>query len=699
MEYPKGWTSGVVKVRLEDIWQSIRGLVSGPEPALHSLSPLSIPPGPAGLPNESKPPTQAEIDMAVGKYTGFLAVGTDGHSMTIRVSYRAWTPERAAAVVNAHIDSYRNLEVQTKVKAAERANSALNSQVAELRQQLQAAESAITRYREEHRLTGAARDSGGVSQQLTALNSQLLTARAELAENEARAARIAGTGADSLPEVVGLGTIAGLRNQEAQLVAREADLGRYHGDEYPELQRVRASLQNVRRQILREIERGRAAALQTLERSRTRERSLQQSITELTNRLNSADAGLLQLQGKAESIRSLLVNFEKRMAETAADPAFITPNSIIASRANPSATSTSPKAKSLAFAGAFAGLTLGSLLSVLLELRDKKFHSSAQVQQHVGGLTVSAIPRAVRWSGMSPADLILDENRSAFAEAFRVSWANIQLSIDEPRSSSLSSSRFGITLGITSASSGEGKSIQALALARTAAVAGENVVLVDADLRRCGVSRLLDQNSCFSLRDFLEDRCTVKDVIGIEERSGVHFVPSSPGHAVWTNQHLRRFYNLVQYLKEQFAVVIVDLPPILGLAEPMRLAMAADGIALVIRWGRTDRQYVQFALDTLRRASVSTITVILNDIDLKAQQRRGLYDHALVYADGGLYHGTGQSDYRESAPQPPSSMAAARPEAHSEINKTERADDITSRDRSLPAKSDIERLYNRYRDS
>ena len=265
-----------------------------------------------------------------------------------------------------------------------------------------------------------------------------MAVRAEIAENEARAASIgAGSGSDSLPEVVTSGTVAGLRGQEAQLTAHEADLSKYHGDEYPELQRARASLQSVRNQISRQIGRDRAAALQTVERSRTRERSLQQSITELTNQLNSADAGLQQLQGKSDSIRSLLLNFEKRVAETAANPAFITPNSTIASRANASAASTSSKTKILAFAGGFVGFTLGSLLSLLLELRDKGFRTSAQVQEHIGPLTVSATPRAPGRQRKSPADIILDDNWSAFAEAFRVSWANIQLAVAGPTSASL----------------------------------------------------------------------------------------------------------------------------------------------------------------------------------------------------------------------------------------------------------------------
>jgi uncharacterized protein involved in exopolysaccharide biosynthesis/Mrp family chromosome partitioning ATPase len=692
MEYPKGWNWQIVEARLGEIWRDIWGLPSGPEDS-PSEQPVA-----STQSSDANPPTQAQIDAAVGTYGGYLTVSNDGHSMTIRVSYRAFTPERAATIVNAHIDSYRDLGVKAKVTAAEHANSALTAQVAELLQQLQAAEMAITRYREEHHLTGAAKDSGGVSAQLAALNSQLITARAELAENEARAARIgAGAGGDSLPEVVASGTVSALRGQEAQLTAREADLSKYHGDEYPELQRVRASLRDLRGQISRQIGRDRAAALQTVERSRTRERSLQQSIAELTKQLNSADAELQQLQGNAESIRSLLLNFEKRVAETAANPAFITPNSTIASRANASAASTSSKTKVLALVGGFAGLTLGSLLSLLLELRDKGFRTSAQVQQQIGSLTVSATPRAVGRRRRSPADIILNDNRSAFAEAFRVSWANIQLAVTGPRSAAAGVRRPGTALGITSATSGEGKSIHALALARTAALAGENVVLVDADLRRSGVSQLLDQEFCFTLRDFLRDRCTADDVIAIEERSGVHFVPSAPADISWTSQDLRRFFNFVDYLKDRFAIVIIDLPPILGLADTIHLAMAADSIALVIRWGRTERQFVQFARDALHSAGVSTITLILNDIDLKAQRRRGYRDRTLVYTDKGLYR-VAPDDREPAAPASLPMQAASEPDAHSETSRPELQRGDAPRDQPRPAGSDIERLYNKYHD-
>src|SRR5207248_6723931 len=110
-----------------------------------------------------------------------------------------------------------------------------------------------------------------------------------------------------------------------------------------------------------------------------------------------------------------------------------------------------------------------------------------------------------------------------------------------------------------------------------------------------------------------------------------------PVDVSWTTHDFHRFFNLIDYLKNRFAIVIIDLPPVIGIAETIRLAMAADSIVLVIRWGRTERQFVQFALDALRSANVSTAAVILNDIDLKAQRRRGYRDHSLVYTDKELY--------------------------------------------------------------
>jgi uncharacterized protein involved in exopolysaccharide biosynthesis len=108
MEHPYGWNRQLAEARLAEIWRDIWGLPSGPEDSSHEQPIVSA------QPSDANPPTQAQIDATVGAYAGYLAANNDGHSMTINVIYRAFTRERAATVVNAHIDSYRNLEVKAR---------------------------------------------------------------------------------------------------------------------------------------------------------------------------------------------------------------------------------------------------------------------------------------------------------------------------------------------------------------------------------------------------------------------------------------------------------------------------------------------------------------------------------------------------------------------------------------------------------
>src|SRR5260370_28717740 len=131
---------------------------------------------------------------------------------------------------------------------------------------------------------------------------------------------------------------------------------------------------------------------------------------------------------------------------------------------------------------------------------------------------------------------------------------------------------------------------------------------------------------------------------------------------------------------------MIDVPPVAGRGETIRLAPAADHVVLVIRWGRTERQFVQFALDVLRSASIWMVAVILNDIDLKSQRRRGYRDHTVIYTDKGLYRV--EPEYREPATRASLPMEA-KPDAYSETSVSEplRGGD-THRDRPRPAGSD-----------
>jgi capsular exopolysaccharide synthesis family protein len=277
---------------------------------------------------------------------------------------------------------------------------------------------------------------------------------------------------------------------------------------------------------------------------------------------------------------------------------------------------------------------------------------------------------------------------------------------DLTRSSFAGNRTTGVALGITSAATGEGKSTHALAFARTAALAGEKVVLVDADLRRSGVSRLLDQNNLITLKHYLEGQCSIQAAVAVEEQSGVRFVPSTPVQTPWTSRDIQRFSMLIDDLKNQFAVVIIDLPPVLGLAETTRLSAIADATVLIIRWAQTERQFVQFALDALRSAGTVPSAAVLNDIDLKAQQRRGYRDRSVVYRDRALYRAAPEQGDADAPPvtvMPASTAdsldknsASEMPQPNANFRPTRSKPSAEAAETATSAASDIQRLYDTY---
>jgi hypothetical protein len=148
---------------------------------------------------------------------------------------------------------------------------------------------------------------------------------------------------------------------------------------------------------------------------------------------------------------------------------------------------------------------------------------------------------------------------------------------------------------------------------------------------------------------------------------------------------------------------MIDLPPVLGLAETVRLVRAADSSVLVVRWGRTERQSVQLALDALRSASIPTIAVILNDINLKTLRRRGYRDHNAVYSDKNLYRVAPSPQVAAAPPAsaPPassSSMAHAKSDAASESSPpaVRSGDAVVAREQTHSTGSAITRWYDQY---
>lgn len=275
--------------------------------------------------------------------------------------------------------------------------------------------------------------------------------------------------------------------------------------------------------------------------------------------------------------------------------------------------------------GAIVGLFLGVGVAFLIERLDNVFHTPDELKDESKLALLGVIPYNKQLKQMTPMAALVEKmpsqtstdkkNRhnpqwyqaSPFLESFRSLHTNIRfLGSDTPIHS----------IVVSSGTPGDGKSTIAVHLAQAAAAMGQRVLLVDADLRRPQVHRILGLNNQDGLSNVIATGLTAKQAIQRLPMWDHLYVlpagqlPPDPTRLLSSKK--------MQYLMEQFHavfdLVIYDTPPVLGLADGRLLAPQTDGVVMVVGLGRTDRSVLMQALDTLKVASTTVLGVVANGV-------------------------------------------------------------------------------------
>jgi capsular exopolysaccharide synthesis family protein len=196
---------------------------------------------------------------------------------------------------------------------------------------------------------------------------------------------------------------------------------------------------------------------------------------------------------------------------------------------------------------------------------------------------------------------------SSFLEAMRILYTNLQL---------LSSDRPIRSITISSSMPGDGKSTVSTYLAQTAVAMGKRVLLIDADLRRPQVHNRLNLSNQQGLSDLLTSEITSETVLASLQRvPGLTVLTAGtiPPDATRLLSSLK-MRQLMQIFESSYDLVIYDMPPLLGLADPTLLAPHTDGLVLVTRIEQTDREALKQAVETLNQAKIPTLGLVVNGV-------------------------------------------------------------------------------------
>lgn len=286
------------------------------------------------------------------------------------------------------------------------------------------------------------------------------------------------------------------------------------------------------------------------------------------------------------------------------------------------------------------GLLVGLAAAVLLKFRDSAVSGAEEIEDLGLGPVLASIPL-----NRSPEErpLILpSETHSQRAEAYRHLRTNLQF---------LDAERPVGTVVVTSATAGEGKSVSAANLALSLEASDADVLLVEADLRRPGLSELFDCERSAGLTDVLVNRADFDDVVQPWGSTRLSLLPSGPlppnpsellgGSAMAA---------LMEKLCNDYDVIVLDAPPILPVSDALILAAKSDGAIVVARSGRTNRQDLSRAVGSLHSVKARMLGVVLTFVPSRRRTVDSSYPATHPIDSGMSSRGSSESgSFRRSA--------------------------------------------------
>ena len=341
-----------------------------------------------------------------------------------------------------------------------------------------------------------------------------------------------------------------------------------------------------------------------------RKQALAEAVAELEARLDRQSADLMvleQLQREAEASRRVYELFLSRLKETVGQLGIQQAESRVLSPAALPEMPSSPRPKLALTFSAALGLAFGMVLVLVAESRDLRYRSAARLEADTGLRVLGQLPR-FRRAGRA-AMLARLGNRPTAPEAEAVRNLRTALLAGSGKEMRL--------LAITSSLPEEGKTSLALALAQSVAGMGRRVLLVEADLRRPGLSALPGARQSPGLIALIGGDAALKAAVIRPAGADFDLLPAGPapaGASIGDLFGAPGFANLLRQLAPRHDLVIFDTPPVLAVSDALSIGRQVDALLFAVRWGATGRESLMGGLRLLRNAGLRPAGLVLTRI-------------------------------------------------------------------------------------
>jgi capsular exopolysaccharide synthesis family protein len=548
---------------------------------------------------------------ATDMLAGSVAVTPAERSRLVDVSFVSRDPELAARIANGYAESFINSSLERRYQASSYARNFLQNQIDIVRGQLEASERQLVAYAQRQNIinTGGGGGAGSVpgsdagtptADTLNALNRALAdaTARRIAAEQRFRQAQAVGETAEVSERT------SGLRAQLATLQAEyQEQLGVFQPD-YPAMVQRRARITALEQAIQREasnVRTGRTGTLRAdFQASAAEENALRGRVAALQGQVLNLRGRTIEyniIQREVDTNRALYDALLQRFKEIGVAGGVGAAQASIVDRAEVPQAPFKPNLMFNILVGFGLGLITGIALALLIEFINDTIKSPDDVRDKLGLAFLGGIPTS--------KNKVIDEladNAAAISEAYFSTVTSLQFTTETGAPK---------VLLVTSTRPAEGKSTTSWAIATSFARLGRKVLLIDADMRKpafvTGGEKQDGLANLLTNRDPLDAHVVKPE--GADNLWLLPCGPLPPNPAELLSSP--RLKSVLAEASQQYDVVVVDSPPILGLADTPLLSASASGVLMVVESGKTRTRAAVEALRRIQQAGAVVVGAVL----------------------------------------------------------------------------------------
>jgi len=555
-------------------------------------------------------------------------------SRLVLINTTAPDPQLSARVANTWASDFIQVTLERRFQATLYARKFLEQRLEQLRQKLEESERQLVAYASAQRIInlpgGTAADGSRLpdrsvdADDLIALDAALSQATADRVKAQARYEQTGASGANT--EALANPAINALRQKRAELAAEYQRLMVQFEPGYPAAKAVQAQLQQIDRALAREEGRISGALAADYKAAVDRENALRTRVGGLKTNILDLRRRSIQyniFQREVDTNRQLYDGLLQRYKEIGVAGGVGVNNVSVVDIADVPVKPSSPRLMLNLSLTLLAGLVLGGLAAFALEQMEEAISDPSEIKGELGLALLGTVPRSVH---EDPIDA-LDDRRSPVVEAYLAVQTNLQFSTSHGVPTSMM---------VTSTRPSEGKSTTALALATMLSRAHKKVVLIDGDLRSPSVHYFADRPNVQGLSNYLSGEDDVESLLVPVEPLG--FIAMLAGPIPPNAAELLtgpRMTTLLKQLAGAFDHIIIDAPPVMGLADAPLLAGQIEGVIYVVEAHQTRTSMARTALSRLLSANAHIIGGVLTKFESRRGQAGYGYEYGYDYGSEG----------------------------------------------------------------